>query len=417
MVRRISDSSRSYCYAGCGAWQALCQQLPVVLLLIAITAVSAMPVAAEEYLLEYSVSASQSHDDNINLSPGGVAVTGAVLAVPVYFTGRSATTSYRVGGEVSTHHYDLEEFDSDNQRIDGEISHKLEKSSLNAEASYIRDTTRDSEFLDTGVIGPSAIRREQAKAKFEGTHSLTERSGLVAAIEGSDVTYDSNRLSDYEYINSYAGWRFRATGRTEWGLQAGASRFSSDSGIQSLRSDGISAQGVLDAQLNERVTLSVQSGWIKLENDVGGAPDAIDATSDSENSYLFDGSLTYKAERAQWKLALISRPSPSGFGVLLNTNRLDADYRYRASQRLTFEMSAKVGTQEVQGDSAALTLSRDRDFFNGSARVALKLNPRWSLAASYVYRWQDSELFAEEADSNAAFVSVLYEPIMKIWSR
>ncbi|MEM6483725.1 MAG: hypothetical protein AAF662_01890 [Pseudomonadota bacterium] len=367
----------------------------------------------DEFLIEYSIEASQSYDDNINLSPNSLSASGTIIALPLKFIRRSERTSYELEAEASAHRYDLDAFNSDNQYLAGEVSHALGQGDASLTASFTRDTTRDSEFLDTGVVGPSASRREKANVLGLGSWMLNEKHGVIARLEYSDVAYESLRLNDYEYATSYVGWRFQATEQIQWSLQAGATRFVNDSPVQSLESQGLSTQGGFKASLNERLTLSVQGGWINFDNELESLTSTASSDSDSASSYLLDSSLNYRAERAQWKVALTRRPTPSGFGVLLNTSRLDANYSYRASQRLTLELKAKAGMQESQDPS----IGRDRDFINGSARMAYKFDPHWSLAASYVYRWQDSEVFSGQADSNAAFISLQYEPLAKTWSR
>jgi hypothetical protein len=370
-------------------------------------------VRAAEYSLEYGAEASYENNSNVNLNPDPIEVSGGFIAFPLLLKRRSERTEASFDAKASFYRYDVEEYDSDNQDLQGKLKYQLERGEMDVAAGYLRDSTRDSEFLDTGVVGPAATRRETASAGANISRLFTERKGFVAGMSYRDVSYQADRLQDFDYLSGYGGWLHQWSEVTQLRLQAYGNRFENSGGIVNVSSDGLGVQLGIDTQLSERLTLFLLAGWITVESeyetDFGVA---LPPPADDE-SYLVDGRLSYKSERSQWQLRLKSEPTPSGIGVLLNTDRLDLDYRYSLTEKLALALNANVGTQEAQD----VRLNQDRDFARGSVRLDYRMTSSWTLSTRYVYSWQDAAFFADTADASAVYLSLRYEPVASVWSR
>ncbi|MEE4110480.1 MAG: hypothetical protein V2I24_14100 [Halieaceae bacterium] len=363
--------------------------------------------------MQYGVGATYEYNENLTLTPDPIAVSGGSVALPVTLRRRSERLDASLDAEVAAYRYDVEEYNSDNQDLQGRLAYELERGKWDVHAGYLRDTTRNSEFLDTGIVGPAATRRETASAGGSVSNLLTERNGIVAGLDYQDVTYAADRFNDFDFLSGYGGWLHQWSPLMQLRLQVYGNRFETRGASVDVRSEGLGAQGGIDTQFSERLSLAVLAGWIRVDTSYSASVGVVPPSPDSDDGFLLDARLTYQSERSRWNLRFKREPAPSGIGVLLNTDRLDVDYRYRFTERVNLVASANVGRQEAQD----IRLNQDRDFARGSVRLDYRLREDWYLAARYQYSWQDAEFFPDTADASAVYVSVRYEPLARTWSR
>lgn len=370
-------------------------------------------VDAAEYSLQYGVNANYEYNDNVNLNPDPIEVSGGFVALPLTFRRRDARLDASLEAEASFYRYDVQEYDSDNQNLQGRLAYELKRGEWDLYAGYLRDSTRDSEFLDTGIVGPSASRRETASTGGSFSNLLTKRNGVVAGMDYRDTTYEADRFNDFEFVSGYAGWLHQLTPITQLRVQAYGNRFETDGGLVDVSSDGLGAQAGIETSLTKRLSLSLLAGWLTVETDYSAGAGIAVPPPEDDDSFLLDARLTYPGERSRWEMRLSSQPAPSGFGFLLNTDRLDLDYRFRVTKRVNLVANANVGRQEAQD----VRLNQDRDFARGSVRLDYRVGRAWYLAGRYQYSWQDAEFFDGTADASAIYLTLRYEPVAKIWSR
>lgn len=382
---------------------------------LAVTAFAlAAPLPAAEYSLEYGAELFFEHNDNINLRPDqGIEVTGGYLAVPLTFGARTERLESELTGEASFHRYDESAYDSENQDVQGNISYQLERGEVSASAGFLRDTTRDSEFLDSGIIGAAATRRETASAGADTTYLFTERNGLIAGASYADVSYGGDRFQDYDYLSAFAGWLHRWSPRTQLRLQAYGNR-TENRGTVSVIYEGLGAQAGIETALSEQLELSLLAGWLSIDTGFDATPPLLAPPGDSEGRYLLSGSLRYRGERAELEARVKSEPRPSGIGILLDGQQLNLDYRYRLAERSRLAVGLVAGRQDafdrrLQG--------QQRDYASASLRYERRVSEAWSVSGRYVYRWQEAEFQPDAADGNALYVSVRWSPLKQVWSR
>lgn len=373
----------------------------------------ALPAGAAQYALDYRLEASVEVNDNVNLNPDPIEVSGGLLALPLTFTRKTERTEASLEAEASFYRYDVEEYDSDNQNLQGRLTHQLERGDIEAYAGYLRDSTRDSEFLDTGMVGPTATRRETASGGGTLSRLFSERNGIVAGIDYRDVTYGAERFQDFAFLSGYGGWLHQWSPITQLQLQAYANAFETRGGVIDVQSDGLGVQAGFDTQFSERLSMFLLAGWITVETGYTASPGIPLPPPEDDGSYLLDGRLTYESERSQWQLRLKSEPTPSGNGVLLNTDRLDVNYRYRVTEHAALVVNANIGRQDGQDPR----IDRNRDFARTSLRLDYRVGRSWFLGARYRYSWQDAAFFDDSVEGNALFLSLRYQPRASTWSR
>jgi hypothetical protein len=120
--------------------------------------------------------------------------------------------------------------------------------------------------------------------------------------------------------------------------------------------------------------------------------------------------LSKQFERASVSLSLTRDVLPSGFGLLLQTDRAGLVMTYQVSEAMTLSLDTSgyivSGVTPLAGGG---TLA-DQQLIYTTPMVAWKFMEWWKLEASYSYRWRDVDTFAESAMANMMTVMVTYFP-------
>lgn len=380
---------------------------------ILLTLPFAMHTSAAEYSLDYKVTGGYEYNDNVTLSNvNEIDISGGKVSLPVTLTMRTERLDASLLGELASAKYDESGYDSDDQNLKANATYQLERGELSGYAGYKRDSSRTSEFLDTGIVGLSASRREAASAGASGFHMFTEKNGFSFGADYSDVDYDSIRLQDYKYSTAYAGWLHQWSQRTQVRLQAYGNRYENDSFIK-VESDSLGVQAGFDSQLSEQLSISLLAGWINVDTDYSTDLSIAPQEDETNDTYLIDGSLTYRLERHELSAGINSGTNPSGDGYLLKNDQIDVNYRYHVSERSRFDLGLVAG----MNGSLDSRINNDRDFARLQLRMDYRFSSAWYIAGRYTYSYQDRERANSDVDSNAVYISLVYQPEKTVWSR
>lgn len=368
--------------------------------------------SAKEYSFDYSVEAGGEVNDNVRLTTEDeLEVSGGVVVLPAALTARSERLKTSLEAELTFSRYDEESYDSDDQDVKLGSTYQLERGQLEGVARYLRDTTRTGEFLDTGEVGLTAVRRETGSFQGSGSYLFTERNGISGGVLYRNVDYDSPRFQDYEFSNAYGGWLHQWTERTELTAQLYYSYYENDAPIQ-VESDSLGARFGFTSKLSEQWETSLTAGWVKVSTDY--AQQTLNGPSDNEaDDLLLKGSVKYSAERHQFTARLQSEPSPSGNGTMYSDYTAALEYRYLVSERSRFDLNLIGGAREAVDDR----ITNDRDFARLRMRIDYRMSQSWYIAAAYQHSYQDRERALDDASSNEFRISVIYQPERMIWSR
>jgi long-subunit fatty acid transport protein len=101
---------------------------------------------------------------------------------------------------------------------------------------------------------------------------------------------------------------------------------------------------------------------------------------------------------------------PSGFGLLVQTERVGVTLSKDLTERLTLSLSGQVYlTSSVESKVAPNALPENR-FVNVTPQLTWKIDQWWAVDVSYTYGRRDVESFNQFAISNAATVMLTYYP-------
>ena len=383
----------------------------VVLLLGFVRAVS-----ANEYSFGYSVEAGYEYIENVRLTPENeLDISGGRLAIPAVIASKSERLDASLTGELEFSRFDEDAWDSDDQRFIGRASYLLEKGDVNGYAGYKRDSTRTGEFLDTGVTGLEATRREVVTAGGSVNQLFTERNGLTAGLDYRGIDYETLLLRDYDFVSGYLGWLHQWSERAQLRVQGYASAFENDDNFDTdlkVETDTLGAQVGFDTTLSEKMSMSLLLGWANLESEYS-SQSAVIPEDDEADEILLKATLDYRSERHELSLEAGSEPTGSGNGLIVSGQYVGVDYSYALSERSSFDLELDAGQRSAIDDR----IENDRDFARLELGLDYQFSQSWHLVGSYAYVWQDRERAIDSADSNQVTLSVIYKPTKHVWSR
>lgn len=366
---------------------------------------------AAEYSFGYEIDAGYEYNNNVRLTPEDeLDISGGQLSVPLTFTRATERLRSELTGDLTFSKYNESEWDSNDQRFEGSTEYTMERGDLDGYVSYIRDSTRTSEFDDTGLVGIDASRREAVQVGGSVSNLFTEKNGVTAGLDYRAVDYDAPQLDDFDYSSGYIGWLHRWSEMTRLRLQLYGSWFENDNNdLTDVESDTLGVQAGFDSDLSESFYTSLLVGWATVDTDYS-SPEIDDDESDT---LLVQGLLRYSAERYQLTARLSSEPSPTGSGTLYARNRLDLDYVYQLTERSQFELGLTGGEQTAVDDR----IENDRDYYQGKVGLSYQFAEHWFISGRYRYQFQDREQEDGDADSHEVLLSVIFRPNAWVWSR
>lgn len=130
----------------------------------------------------------------------------------------------------------------------------------------------------------------------------------------------------------------------------------------------------------------------------------------ADTIWIYGASLTQQFEQASLQLSAIRDIFPSGFGVLLQTDRIGALTTYNLTDTLTASLDASwYLVSGVTSQARGGTLQEQRLFYI-TPKLTWHFSEWWRAEASYAYRWRDSETLNEPVMSNTFMIMLTYYP-------
>lgn len=368
---------------------------------------------ATQYSLEYGVDTRYRYDDNVGLRPDDeIDVNGAIVSLPAKLTIAEERYNAYVDSKLTTSKYDESGYNSDDQMLNLGGEYGLERGLVTGMIGIDRSSTLETAFLDTGVVGATANRVEAYYANANTSYYLSPKYNFVAGASYRETDYDTNRFVDNQYAVLSLGIANQYTEKTSIIVQANANRFENDAFI-SIESDGLGLQVGFTTLFSERLKASMLGGYSYVETEYS-APEGITARDDDDSSsWVIDAEVEYENEQSYFSARFLRRESASGDGYLVFSNQANSKYGHRLSERLSFEISL------IAGNSGALDdrINNDRDYIEGSTKLAYRLTESWYLSGRYVHRYQDRERDSGDANGNMFFATFTYKPNAISWAR
>lgn len=381
------------------------------LLLVAILACWGTTGLAAEWSLVPSMSTKGVYNDNLLLTPLPHDPTyGYWISPTVEFAGK--TERLEVSSKAAldfVNYYGGETREFTNVLLPIQIRYRTEKDEWGFAGGFNRDNTLMGELQTTGLV-LRFTQRNMWNANPTWTHTLTENMTFQGAVQFTNTSYENGlRLSlvDYQVWGSSAGLTYQYSERDRLQLSATYTNFHTTNAPSELR---VSMPGAL-ATLSHEFTED-------LEASIYGGPRFLYSSSLMTNTrvtgkdvvWIYGTSLSKRFDKAVLQASLGREIMPSGFGLLLQTDRARLTFSYNFSE--TIAASFDLSGYRIAGVSPLAnggTLSENRLLYC-TPQIDWKFSEWWKMELAYSLRMRDADSISEPVYSNGFTLMLTYYP-------
>ncbi len=381
------------------------------LLLVVILACWGVTGLAAEWSLVPSMSTKAYYNDNLLLIPLAEKATyGYWISPGVEFAGK--TERLEVSGKAALDLVDYYGGVKDrftNVFLPLTMKYRTERDEWGFTGGFTRDNTLMGELLTTGIV-LRFTQRNLWNLNPSWTRMITEKFGFQGTFQFSDASYqDGLRLGlvDYQVFGGTAGFLYHLTERDDVQLSGTYTNFHTTNAPFGLRAYYPGAMLSITHNFTENLKATAYGGprFVSATTQVGGL-----SQTTRDTIWVYGASLTQQFEGASLQLSVTRDIFPSGFGLLLQTDRIGALTSFNLNDTLTATLDASGyivsgATSQARGG----TLPEQRLFYL-TPKLAWHFSEWWRAEVSYSYNWRDVETFNEPVMSNTLIIMLTYYP-------
>jgi len=261
-------------------------------------------------------------------------------------------------------------------------SYTTEVDRFGLDVSFNRDNSLIRELEETGVV-TAFIQRFRTNVHGQWDHLLTERLTLETSYQYNSINYENeenSRLFDFQTHTGTFGPSYQWTEETRVfsNVWYSNSHFS-DVGFLS-QSTGVELG--FSHRLFETFTITSGGGgrYVKTASQTNGLK-----RKNNSLVWLFNLSLLQEWERTQMTAGFSRSLNPSGFGVLLKTDRVDVGALHRLTEKIIMSLNGSLTMNDTVGSSSGGNRITNTRYWRVEPAVSWRLREDWSLRFSYSY--------------------------------
>jgi hypothetical protein len=264
-----------------------------------------------------------------------------------------------------------------------------------------------AELQTTGVV-LAFTQRNLWTASPTWTHSLTERAALIAGYQFADATYENGirlGLVDYQTNGGNAGISYQIADKSRVQLTGIATLFQAPQ--RNLESKIFGGQVSLNHDFSETFSLKLEAGPRFINN-----VDQSGSQSLSVHSLVWVGNATIRKQLERTTIAIdASRDiTPSGFGLLLETNRIGMTIGQQLTESLSLSITGQAFAASSTATVGSVTSFPKSRYLSVQPKLSWKINDWWGAEAWYSYAQRDVDSLSVTAMANIVSVSITYTP-------
>ena len=335
-------------------------------------------------------------------------VWGNWLSPGMTFNG--STENLEISGRTAAdfvHYYGGEESSFTNFYFPLSTKYRGDRDRWNVDGGFTRDNTLMTELQKTGVV-LAFTQRNQWTASPSWTHNLTERADLVAGYQFADVTYENGLslgLVNYQTNGGNAGISYQIAEKSQVQLTGIATLFRAPQ--RNLESKIFGFQTSLNHEFSETFSVKLQAGPRFITSDEQSGPQNLSAHS---VVWVANATIRKQLERTTVTLEASRDINPSGFGLLIETDRIGMT----VGQQLTENLSASITGQAIVATATAtvgpVAPFPQQRYISAQPKLTWKINDWWGAEASYSYGRRDVDSLNVTAVANIVSVNITYTP-------
>lgn len=375
---------------------------------------------AAEWSAAPTLSMKGVYNSNLVINDGDNEVFGHWITPAVKFKG--ATEALDVEAETKAdfvHYYGDIDREFTNLHFPLKASYRSDRHTLGFQGGFHRDNTLRSELEETGLV-LGFTQRSTWTAVPTWRVGLTERTSWESSYQFTDAQYQD-------------GQRFGLVGYQVHGVTSGPTYHLTElDGVHvtgeyslvriptvGLESTYYGAQGGWTHDFGHQVTGSISGGGrlVSSTQDLPAIPGVLGillgrSTGRSDTTqeivWVYRGSLRKHFERTMVQIDGSREINPSGFGRLLQTDRVGGLLSHSVTEKLSVSVNGALyfvsGLTTTEG-SRPLPSTR---FFSASPSLSWKFAEWWALDVSYTYGERAVESLDQQNAFHSTFIMLTY---------
>lgn len=295
-----------------------------------------------------------------------------------------------------------------NLHFPASVRYRLEKHTLSFDGGFTRDNTLRGELLQTGVV-LGFTQRNLWTFSPSWSYAVTERLSFQGTYNYSNAHYESGArlgLLNYEVHGGTLSMSYQLTERDR--LQAiGTYTNFSVPAANALRSNIGGIQVSLAHSFTETITATVTGGPQVVSSGIQGRAVQL---QDTQVVWVANGHIRKQWENGYVELVGGRQINPSGFGLLIRTDRIGVNMAKDLTETLTVSLGGQVFlASSVTSSVAPIALPTSR-YVNVTPMLRWKFDEWWAVDVAYTYGRRDLDSLNQTGIAHAATVMLTYYP-------
>ncbi len=357
--------------------------------------------SALEWSVQPSISATSSVNDNIfyTATPNGNTWISKI-APQIMFSANSPQSSLTGQAQISRLDYSIQSIQPQTYGLlNLTFTRQYERSQFLLNGNLLRDSTMESELVQTGVVTSYAQRTSRTLAP-SWAYSITERDTLNLGYNYLGVSYgntiNSTVLLNYTQKDPSLTLTHAFTEKNKLNFSLGYSDYQSQAPISltasQYRFTTTSAQLGFSRDFSETLNLSLMGGIHKTASSINSLgclplfsscfPVPIASTSSNTGS-LFAATLQKTFESSQLTTNLSRSLQPTAYGVLAQTDQFGGTYSAKLSPTLNGSLNMSAYKTQAASGNAALSNAINGRYYTITPALAWEITESWSTNSSY----------------------------------
>lgn len=361
---------------------------------------------AAEWSAEPSLSMKGEYNSNLLLFNGNNQVWGAWVTPGVKFKGSTEKLEVEGGARADfVRYYGERDRELTNIYFPLKAAYRSDRLMFGFAGGFTRDNTLLAELRQTGLV-LGFTQRNLWTAAPSLTVGMTERLSWQTSYQFTDGQYQDGirfGLVDYQVHGGTTGVTYNSGERDQVQVTGEYVYVTMPAILQRSAYYGGRAGWTHDFGHELTGSLSGGARFIRSTQDFPGG-----SVSDGETVGLYHATLKKRWERTTVQLDASREVNPSGFGLLLQTDRYGGGISHGLTETLT--LAASGGFYSVSG-VATTSFSRlvpRSHFASVSPSLSWRFAQWWTLEAAYTYAERGVGSLEQWNFSNATFVMLTY---------
>ncbi len=286
------------------------------------------------------------------------------------------------------------------------MRYRTEKDLFGFNGGFTRDNTLLGELQATGIVLQFA-QRNQWTFNPTWTRAMTEKLSFQSSVQLSDTAYETARLVDHRTVGGSAGLQYQWTERDQVQLSGSYTDVRTTDSPFPFQASFPGINMSLTHAFDESMTGTVYGGprFLSSTTQIPGL-----SISANETVWLAGASMTKRFERASVQVAVARDLSPSGLGLLIQTNRGEISGSYDVSETLACALNVVGVLTTGKAGTAAGGTFPESHYVSVTPKLTWQFLEWWRAELSYMYRRRDTDAAISAAESHATTVMVTYSP-------